>query len=248
MEGKRPRSTAKNSSRPRAARSRPGRAAGDALGVGQRVKDGQFHVRDPELGQYRGIDEFHQGMDHALGMDDHVDLFGGEGEEVAGLDDLQGLVHQGGGIDGDLPAHGPGGVGHGLLHRDAGEVPFPVLEKRPARSGQDDPAHVAPSARGQALEDGALLAVDGDDLGPAGSAFPVDELAGGDQGLLVGQAQPALEADGLEGGGQAVGAADGRDHAIGFGQGDDLVEPLGRRRTFSGAGNAPASAVRPCGT
>ncbi len=72
-------STAKNSSRCSAGRSRLRAGAGDALGVGQRVEDRQLHVGDAELGQHRGIDEFHQGMDHALGMDDDVDALRARG-------------------------------------------------------------------------------------------------------------------------------------------------------------------------
>ena len=40
---------------------------------------------------------------------------GGEVEEAAGLDDLEALVHHGGGVDGDALAHDPGGVLEGLL-------------------------------------------------------------------------------------------------------------------------------------
>ena len=39
-------------------------------------------------------------------------------------------------------------------------------EKRPAGSGQDDSAHVGRSSPGQALENAAVLGIDGDDLGP----------------------------------------------------------------------------------
>ncbi len=40
---------------------------------------------------------------------------GGQVEEAAGLDDLEALVHHGGGVDGDALAHDPGGVLEGLL-------------------------------------------------------------------------------------------------------------------------------------
>jgi len=38
------------------------------------------------------------------GMHDHLHLLGRHVEEPAGLDDLETLVHQGGGVDGDLGA------------------------------------------------------------------------------------------------------------------------------------------------
>ena len=38
-------------------------------------------------------------------------------EQLVGLDDLEALVHERRGVDGDLGAHAPGGVGQGLARR-----------------------------------------------------------------------------------------------------------------------------------
>ena len=53
-------------------------------------------------------------VDDRLRVDDDVDPLVGEAEQVMGLDHLEALVHQGRRVDGDPPAHLPGGMGEGL--------------------------------------------------------------------------------------------------------------------------------------
>jgi hypothetical protein len=55
-------------------------------------------------------------------MDGDTDLFWRKAEESAGFDDLEALVHHGGGVDGDALAHDPGGVFEGLLRGYVVEV------------------------------------------------------------------------------------------------------------------------------
>ncbi len=91
--------------------------AGGAVGPGEGVLDRGAHVGGGELGDERAIVELGEGVDEGLGMDEGVDLFGGEAEEPVGLDDFEGLVDEGGGVDGDLaqPRAGPGWVPRGQV-------------------------------------------------------------------------------------------------------------------------------------
>ena len=54
-------------------------------------------------------------MDDALAVDHHLDAIRRQAEQQAGLDQLQPLVHQRGGIHGDLAAHAPVRMRAGLL-------------------------------------------------------------------------------------------------------------------------------------
>ncbi len=67
----------------------------------------------------------------------------GDAEEPAGLDHLQALVHEGGGVDRDLRPHAPGRVGEGLLARDAVEALARAVAEGAAGGGEDEPPHVA---------------------------------------------------------------------------------------------------------
>src|SRR6185437_1610122 len=83
---------------------------GGAFGIGERVEDGQAHVRDGDLGEDGAVDKLHQGVDGGLRVDGDADLCGREVKEAAGFDDLKALVHHGGGVDGDAAAHDPCGM------------------------------------------------------------------------------------------------------------------------------------------
>ena len=95
----------------------PRRGPGDAPGPGQGVLDGDAHVRESELSLEGAVDELDERVDEALWMDEHVDPLVGDIVQPACLDDLQALVHERRGIDGDLGAHGPGRVCQGVARR-----------------------------------------------------------------------------------------------------------------------------------
>ncbi len=59
-------------------------------------------------------------------------------EQVAGLDQFEALVHQRRGIDRDLAAHAPVGMGDGLLGRHRCKVFVRRVQERAARGGQHD--------------------------------------------------------------------------------------------------------------
>ena len=103
---------------------RPERRA-DPLGVGQRVGDREAHVGHRQLGDGGAVGELHHRVDDRLGVDHDLDPVVVHGEQLVGLDHLEALVHQRGGVDRDLRAHRPGGVGQGLLDRDGSRDPPP---------------------------------------------------------------------------------------------------------------------------
>ena len=51
-----------------------GQVAGDALGIGERVEDGQAHVGDGDLRQDRAVDVFDERVDGGLRMHGDADL------------------------------------------------------------------------------------------------------------------------------------------------------------------------------
>ena len=87
---------------------------GDAIGISERVLDGHAHIGRGELSEDGTIDKFNEGVDDRLGMNDDVDLVGAHVEEPAGFNDLEALVHHGGGVDGDAVAHFPVGMSESL--------------------------------------------------------------------------------------------------------------------------------------
>ena len=88
-----------------------------------------------------------------------------EVEEPTGLDNLHRLVHQGCRVDGDLPAHVPGGMVQGVGHRDGSQLFLRVSSERPPAGRQHDPLDLFAPTGLNRLENGAMFAVDGQDGG-----------------------------------------------------------------------------------
>ena len=120
---------------------------------------------------------------------------------------------------------------------------LPVPEERPARGGQDDAAHGA--RRGASAARHWKMALCSLSMGtisaPAAAASRLMSSPAATRVSLLARHSLPLQADGLEGGRQAVGAVDGRDDAVGLGQGDDLLQALGAAEYLACAGNAPAA-------
>ena len=116
--GNRLSSGARKSSRPMAARS--GAAAGDGWRrrVRQGVLDRESHVGGTQLGLEGAVAEADGGVDDALRVDDDLDGVVADIVQPVCLDDLQALVRERRGIDGDLGAHAPGRVPEGLRRGD----------------------------------------------------------------------------------------------------------------------------------
>jgi len=89
----------------------------------------------------RAVDKLDQRVDDALVMDEHVDAFERQAKEPVRLDDFKALVHQRGGVDGDLGAHGPRRMAQRLGRCDRGEGLGRTVTEGAARSGQLQPPH-----------------------------------------------------------------------------------------------------------
>ena len=109
-------------------------------------------------------------VDDRLGVHDDLDAVVVDPEQLVRLDHLQALVHERRGVDRDLGPHGPGRMGQGLGDGHAAQLRQAAAPERPAAGGEHergDAASAPPAAgRPQALVDGAVLGVDGDQLGP----------------------------------------------------------------------------------
>ena len=165
----------------------PGSHPRHPVRIVKRVLDRQLHVRRRELRQHRPVHKLHQGMNHRLGVNQHVDLLFRQGEEPPGFDDLQGLVHHGGRVDRDLGTHPPGGMLEGLLRGDLGQLFHRPVEKRSSAGREDQSLHLLRATALEDLKQPAVFAIDRQEpragfLGQTGNQF-----SGGHQGFLVGQ-------------------------------------------------------------
>ena len=86
------------------------------LRVGKGVRDRHTHVRVSEMRDRGAVAEPHERMDDRGRVHDDLDPVVVEPEEVMRLDELETLVRQRRGVDGDLRAHGPRRMREGLLH------------------------------------------------------------------------------------------------------------------------------------
>ena len=159
---------------------------GNALGVGEGVKDGETHVGDGDLGENAAVDEFDEGVDGGLRVDDDADLRGREVEEAAGFDDLEALVHHGGGVDGDALTHDPCGVFECLGRGDAVEVGQRSVAEGSTGGGEPDLLDFVGFSAAEALVDRVVLGIDGQEGDVVLFCRSDDELASGDEALLVG--------------------------------------------------------------
>ncbi len=210
---------------------------GRALGVGEGVEDGEAHVGDGDLGEDGAVYKLHQGMDRALRVDGDADAVGGEREEAAGFDDLEAFVHHGGGVDRDAAAHLPGRVFEGLVGRDAGEVFGGGVAEGASGGGEPDLLHFLRSSSAHGLVDGVVLGVDGEEGDVSLSGGGDDEVSGGYEALLVGEADGLSGEDGGVGGFETGNADDGGDYEVNFGMGGYGYCPGGAVKDFD-AGDA----------
>ena len=193
------------------------------------------------------VGELDEAMHDGLGVDEGGEFFGWQTKKMVGFDEFEGLVHHGGGVDGDLGAHVPCGVVEGLL--GCGVVGFfgVGITERATGCGEDDAADVggvdarnnpapgsfaAPRSLGrgtgeEALPEGGVFGVDGEELAAGAPGEGDDEVAGGDEGFFVGERDVVSAIDGGEGGGQACDADDGGDDEVGVGVLDELERGVG---------------------
>ena len=169
------------------------------LRVGQGQLNRQPHIRHAQLGDHRAVHQLHHGVDHALGVDHHLDLIRRHAKEVHGLHKLQALVHQGGAVHRDLGAHAPVGMAHRLLRGDILQFLPASAPEGAAGAGKQDLFELSLSPAHQALEDGGMLRVHRHDLRALFPGAGHHQIARADQGLLVGQGDAFFLRDGREG-------------------------------------------------
>jgi hypothetical protein len=75
-------------------------------------------------------------------------------------------------IDRDLGAHRPIGMGDRLARGGGAHLVEALVAERSAAGGEDDPPHAVGTGAVEALEDGIMLGIDRQQLGPARSAPP----------------------------------------------------------------------------
>src|SRR5205823_14886191 len=76
-----------------------------------------LHDALPILGQHGPVGELHQRMNDGLRVDHNRNFFHGNSKKEMGLDRLQSLVHEGGGIHRDFCAHLPSRVLERIVDR-----------------------------------------------------------------------------------------------------------------------------------
>src|SRR5438552_325532 len=111
------------------------------------------------------------------------------------FDDLEGFVHESGGINRDLLPHFPRRMAQCLVHRSTGYALRGPGAKRSARRGENEPRQLAGTTPRDALQHGAVLRIDRHDLAAPLARRPGDQLARHHERLLVGErhALPGLE-------------------------------------------------------
>lgn len=202
--------------------------------------DGKAHVAVAELGEDAVVFELYHRVDDALGVDDDFDFRHGDIEEPFGFDHFEAFVEEGGGVDGDFSAHVPGGMFEGLGDGDVGELIGREGAEGAAAGGEEEAADGVAMVAFEALEDGVVLAVDGEDADAFGFGGSGDGFAGHDEDFFAGDGEVHAAFDGGEGGGEAGGADDGDEDEVGIDGVDEIDEALGAGVDFDGGGESGA--------
>jgi len=211
-------------------------AYGEPAGEAEGEADGFAHIRAAELGDDGPVHEFYHRVDDGVGVDDDVDLVGFEVEEPFGFDDFEAFVHHRGGVDGDFGAHIPVGVFEGLGGRGARDF-LPVPGAEGAAGGGE--VHffdgVLPGAE-EALEDGGVFGVDGQDDAAVFARGLRDDGAGGDEGFFVGEGDDFAGLEGGEGGPEAAEADHRADDDVDAVHSDEVAEAVDACPDFDAVG------------
>src|SRR6185295_10626931 len=166
-----------------------------AFRMGERIENRQFHGGDAHLCQHAAIDELDERVNDALWMDHHVDPIVRKSEQKMGLDDFERLVGERCAVDGDLASHSPRRVSQRVLDRRRRQPLDTPVAKRTARSSQHNTPNLRGRMTGDALQDRAVLTVDGNHFAGAGIAGLPHQITGDYESFLVGESDPlsALE-------------------------------------------------------
>ena len=180
--------------------------------------DRKRHRRGAQLGEHGAVGEFDEGVDDALGVEYRGALLGAQSEEALGFDELEALVGERGGVDGDFRAHRPIGVFEGVGGSTVGEAFGGPVAECAAAGGEDDATHAGVRVTLEALEDGVVFAVDGENVCAGFFGGGQDEFSGENENLFRGEGEVFAGGEGGEGGCEAGGADDGNEDGVGGGE------------------------------
>ena len=188
-------------------------AALQSIGVGEGQLNGHAHVRHTHLSLDGTVLELDSAVQDALRM--HHDLYplGCDVEQPACLDDLEAFVHHRRAVDGYLCPHVPVGMLQGLCRCDVAQLVEREGAER-ATAGREDEFLDGTHFAHQALEDGAVLAIDRQQRHLVLQAKLRDEFASHNEGLFVGEGDGFASLDGTDGGTQSAEAHKGSQHDI----------------------------------
>ena len=195
-------------------------------GMSQDVRDGNRHVSDPHLRDYRTVDVLDHRMDDALRVDHHINLCSRKPEEPARLDDFEPLVHERGRVDRDLAAHLPSRMPERLLNGHVAQFDRGPVEERTPRTGEHDPANIFAPVTLKRLEDRVVLAVDREDPRAGLGGGTRDQLACNDEHLLVRERNVTAHPKRLQSGAKTKRPDEPRDQQIGIGNRGRLDQTL----------------------
>ena len=222
--------------------------AGQALGPGQRILDGNAHVGHTELRNDRMICKLHGGVDDALTLDDDLNLILGQTEQPRGLDQLQTLVHQGRRINRDFGAHIPVRVLERVGLRLGAQLLGGHAEKRAAGGRQQDLLQRFGAVLIlQALENSAVLAVHGQQVDAVLFDSIGHKMAARDKAFFVGQRQIVAALNRSQRGVEARNADNGVQHrarAVHTGQRAQSLRALEQLRRVSLPGQRGGELVK----
>ena len=128
---------------------RPGKAGGN----------GQAHVGRGQLGHDRSVFQLDKGVNYGLRMHCRCYSVHRHIVEVAGFDDLQPLVHERGGINGDFRTHAPVRMSEGMLGAHGAQFLPCFAAERAAGRSEDKRTDFLRSAACHALEQGIVFGV-----------------------------------------------------------------------------------------
>ncbi|MEY5016377.1 MAG: hypothetical protein RIS92_2735 [Verrucomicrobiota bacterium] len=166
-------------------------------------------------------------MDDALWVDHDVDAVHFNLEQPACLDHFEAFVEQGGRVDGDFAAHGPRGVAEGLGWGDAGEFLGGSFSEGASAGGENEALDVGGRASFEALEDGVVFRVYGQDLNSFAACCFHDNAACHHEDFLAGDGDVLTRFDCGEGGVESGGADDCDEDQIDGGKGCEGGERFG---------------------
>ena len=155
-------------------------------------------------------------------MDCDIHFVRGNSEEPARFDHFEPLVHEGGGVDRDFLAHSPRRMIERLCPGYRKQSFFGGFPEGSSRGRQNQAPDFAAASSAQALVDGIVLAVDGENLHALFFRFLHHELPRHHKSLFVSQSQLFSRLERAVGGEQPRRSRNGRERQCHFGMAGDL--------------------------